>query len=57
MKNWKTTTIGVLTAIVAVATGGKEYLSSGELPDIGLIVASLMAAWGLIVAKDGTARL
>jgi hypothetical protein len=56
MKNWKTTTIGILTAIVALATGGKEYLTTGQVPDIGLIAASLMAAWGLIVAKDGAAR-
>jgi hypothetical protein len=57
MRNWKTTTIGILTALIALATGGKEYLTSGQIPDIGLIAASLAAAWGLIVAKDGTARL
>lgn len=57
MNNWKTTTIGVLTALIALATGAKEYLSSGQIPDIGLIAASLAAAWGLIMAKDGTARL
>ena len=57
MRNWKTTTIGILTGIVALATGTKEFLATGQVPDIGLIAASLMAAWGLIVAKDGTARL
>jgi hypothetical protein len=57
MRNWKTTTLGVLTAIIALATGAKEFLASGSIPDIGLIAASLMAAWGLIVAKDNTARL
>jgi hypothetical protein len=57
MRNWKTTTLGVLTAIIALATGAKEFLASGSIPDIGLIAASLMAAWGLVVAKDGTARL
>jgi hypothetical protein len=57
MRNWKTTTIGVLTGVIAIATGAKEFLASGTIPDIGLIAASLMAAWGLIVAKDGTARL
>lgn len=56
MNNWKTTTIGVLTALIALATGGKEYLATGQIPDIGLIAASLAAAWGLIMAKDGTAR-
>jgi len=57
MRNWKTTTIGVLAGVIAIATGTKEFLASGTIPDIGLIAASLMAAWGLIVAKDGTARL
>ena len=57
MRNWKTTTIGVLTGVIAIATGAKEFLASGTIPDIGLIAASLMAAWGLIVAKDATARL
>jgi hypothetical protein len=56
MNNWKTTTLGVLTALIALATGAKEFLSTGSLPDIGLIAASLAAAWGLIVAKDANAR-
>jgi hypothetical protein len=57
MRNWKTTTLGALTAIIAVATGAKEFLASGSIPDIGLIAASLMAAWGLVMAKDNNARL
>jgi hypothetical protein len=57
MRNWKTTTIGILTALIALATGAKELLTTGTIPDLGLIAASLMAAWGLVVAKDGTARL
>jgi hypothetical protein len=57
MRNWKTTSIGILTALIALATGAKEFLATGTCPDIGLIAASLMAAWGLVVAKDGTARL
>ena len=56
MQNWKTTTLGVLTALIAIATGAREFLSTGSLPDIGLIAASLAAAWGLIVAKDANAR-
>jgi hypothetical protein len=56
MRNWKTTTLGVLTALIAIATGAKEFLSTGSLPDIGLIAASLAAAWGLVMAKDNNAR-
>jgi hypothetical protein len=57
MRNWKTTTIGILTALIALATGAKEFLATGTIPDLGLIAASLLAGWGLIVAKDNTARL
>ena len=57
MKNWKTNTIGVLTILIALATGTKEYLSTDSLPDLGLIVASVLAGWGLIQAKDNNARL
>jgi hypothetical protein len=57
MRNWKTNTIGVLTILIALATGAKEYLATDSLPDIGLIVASVLAGWGLIQAKDNNARL
>ena len=57
MRNWKTTTLGVLTAIIALATGAKEFLATGQIPDIGLIAASLTAAYGVVMAKDNNARL
>jgi hypothetical protein len=57
MRNWKTTSIGALTIVIALATGAKEYLATDSLPDLGLIVASILAGWGLIQAKDNTARL
>jgi hypothetical protein len=57
MRNWKTTLLGILTIIASLSTAGREFLATGTIPDIGLIAASLMAAWGLVVAKDGTARL
>jgi hypothetical protein len=57
MRNWKTTTLGILTAIIALATGAKEFLASGSIPDIGLIAASLTAAYGLVMDKDASARL
>ena len=40
MRNWKTSTIAILTALIALMTGTKEYLSSGSIPDIGLIAAA-----------------
>jgi hypothetical protein len=57
MRNWKTSTIGILTILIAVATGAKEYLATDSLPDIGLIVAAILSGWGLVQAKDNTARL
>jgi hypothetical protein len=57
MRNWKTSTIGVLTIIIALATGTREYLQTDALPDLGLIVAAILSGWGLVVAKDNTARL
>jgi hypothetical protein len=57
MRNWKTTTIGILTALIALATGAKEFLATGTIPDIGLIAAALTSAWGLWMAKDHDARL
>ena len=57
LSNWKTSALGVLTIIIAITTGVKEYLSTDTLPDLGLIVSSILAGWGLVVAKDNTARL
>lgn len=57
MRNWKTTLLGALTIIASLSTAGREFLANGQIPDIGLIAASLAAGWGLIVAKDGSARL
>ena len=57
MRNWKTTTIGILTIIIAISTGAKEYLATDALPDLGLIVAAVLSGWGLVQAKDNNARL
>jgi hypothetical protein len=57
MRNWKTTAIGALTIVIALATGAKEYLTTDSLPDLGLIIAAILSGWGLVQAKDSTARL
>jgi hypothetical protein len=57
MRNWKTTTTGVLAIVIAVASGAKMYLSTGQVPDIGALAAAVAAGWGLILAKDNNARL
>jgi hypothetical protein len=57
MRNYKTTLLGILTIIASLSTAGREFLANGSIPDLGLVAASLLAGWGLIVAKDSTARL
>jgi hypothetical protein len=56
MKDPKTTILGILTLVVAIATGAKEYLATGTLPDLGVLVTSLTAGWGLIVARDASSK-
>lgn len=56
MKNPKTTLLGILTLVVAIATGAKEYIATGNLPDLGMLVTSLTAGWGLIVARDAASK-
>ena len=52
MNNWKTTLLGALTIIASLSVAGREFLTTGSLPDLGLITASLLAGWGLITARD-----
>jgi len=57
MRNWKTSLLGVLTIIASLSTAGREFLANGSIPDLGLVGASLLAGWGLLMAKDHNARL
>jgi hypothetical protein len=47
MNNWKTTTLGVLTALIALATGAKEFLSTGSCPTSASspLRSPLLGAW------------
>ena len=57
MKNWKTTTTGILAITIAVASAAKSYLATGTVPDIAALTTAVLAGWGLVLAKDSTARL
>jgi hypothetical protein len=57
MRNWKTNLLGALTIIASLSTAGREFLANGSIPDLGLVGASLLAGWGLLMAKDHNARL
>lgn len=52
MKNWQTSLLGILTIIAAASSAGRDFLTTGQLPDLGLLIASLTAGWGLIAARD-----
>lgn len=51
MTNQKTTALGIITIIAAIAAAAKSYLT-GSMPDIGVLASSIAAGWGLIAAKD-----
>jgi hypothetical protein len=57
MRNYKTTIIGVLAIIVAVASAAKSYLATGSVPDLTALTTAVLAGWGLVMAKDASARL
>ena len=57
MRNWKTTILGILTIIVAVASAAKSFLATGSVPDITALTTAVLAGWGLVMAKDHNARL
>jgi hypothetical protein len=52
MNNYRTTILGVVTILAAASVALKEFLTSGTVPDLGILLASLAAGWGLIVARD-----
>jgi hypothetical protein len=50
--NWKTTATGVLSIVVAVAGAAAEFLKTGKVPDLGILIAAIIAGVGLIKAAD-----
>lgn len=56
MKNWKTTALGILTIVTAVSGTAAAYLKTGAIPDLGVLIASVTAGFGLITAKDANVK-
>jgi hypothetical protein len=57
MKNWKTTTLGILTILGVVVHIGVQLLN-GQFPttaDMAADVAGISTGWGLIHAADSKA--
>jgi hypothetical protein len=57
MRNIKTTALGVITILISALTVAKSVLEGSPVNDLAMHLAAVTAGWGLIVAKDGTARL
>jgi len=57
MRNYKTTILGALTVIIALATGAKEYLQTDSLGHLPMVITAILAGLGLVEAKDHDARL
>ena len=57
MRNIKTTILGVVTILISVLTVAKNVLEGHPVGDIAMHLAAVTAGWGLIIAKDSTARL
>lgn len=52
MKNWQTTTAGVLGIISILSTAGFNYFHTGSFPDWGAAATGLVVSLGLIRARD-----
>lgn len=52
--NWKTTTVAVLAAVTALSNAVSHMLDSDPMtnPDWNLVLATVIAASGLLFAKD-----
>ena len=55
-KDWKTTTLGVLTLITLWSAAAQEFLTTGTISNLGVLIPSTMTAVGLIFAKDTVAQ-
>ena len=51
MKNWKTTTLGILTLLGALTNAGLEFIKTGSC-NLPILLTGLTAGWGLVKAKD-----
>jgi len=52
MTNTKTTWSGIISILVAVGSAVVEFLNSGSVPNVGVLLSAISAGVGLIMAKD-----
>lgn len=54
--NWKTTTTGILTLLISVASVVKSFLDGSGVNDVPTHIAAITAGLGLIFAKDAASK-
>lgn len=54
MKNNKTTWSGIISILVAIGSAVVEFLNTGSVPNLGVLISAISAGAGLIMAKDAT---
>ncbi len=52
MKNWKTTTLGVLIIVGAIINAAIHWLQTGALPEVSTLWPAVLGGWGLLHTAD-----
>ena len=54
MNSWKTTGLGIVTILMAIAGAAKMLLDgdAATTPDWNAVIAAVIAGFGLIIARD-----
>lgn len=55
MQHWRTTVLGILTILGSVGGGLIAWLKTGQIPDLGPVIAGVTGGIGLIHAGDAAA--
>ncbi len=50
--NWRTTTLGILTALTSIISIVAAVLKGEEIPDLPTHIAAISAGFGLLFARD-----
>lgn len=56
MKNWKTTTLGILTIVSAIVGAIIEFLKSGTIPNFAILIPAILAGWASIHSADAVGK-
>lgn len=54
--NWRTTTLGVITALTSILSIATAVLKGDAIADIPTHIAAITAGFGLLFARDAAAK-